>query len=180
MIIKFSEILLTIAEYARQEAVRTGWRGIGADHLMLGLLRHSANDACRILTKLGVDRKDMKKFIDSRIFQEDPIPFNDAENIELTKAARGVLSMSAFEALKLGSEEVLPADLLLALSRTRDNASSEYLRANGIRTEDIAAMNGMAVGDEGRAISQEDISAVLGEQLNRIFNTDRNRKKILN
>lgn len=180
MRIKFSEILLTIAEYARQEAIRTGWRGVGADHLMLGILRHSANDACRILTRLGVDRSDMKKFIDSRIFCEEAIPFEAAESIELTKAARGILSMSAFEALKLGSEEVLPSDLLSALSRTRGNASIEYLHSHNIFTENIVSMNGLVETDSPKTISPEELSAVLGEQLNKIYNAPVKKNKILN
>jgi len=180
MHIKFSEILLTIAEYARQEAIRTGWRGVGADHLMLGILRHSANDACRILTKLGIDRKDMKRFIDSKVFNEDPIPFSEAENIELTKAAKSILSMSVFEALKLGSDEVLPADLLSAISRTRDNASVDYLHAHGVFTEKIAELNGLAAEEEPRTISAEEISAVLGEQLSMMFNHTGKKKTILN
>ncbi|MCQ2182037.1 MAG: hypothetical protein MJY89_01350 [Bacteroidales bacterium] len=180
MYIKFSEILLTIAEYARQEAIRTGWKGISADHLMLGILRHSANDACRILTKLGIDRADMKKYIDSRIFCEQAVPFDSAESIELTKAARGVLSMSAFEALKLGSDEVLPADLLSAISRTSGNASVEYLNSHNVSTANIASLSGLVEDDPPRTISPEEVSAVLGEQLSRIFNAPDKKKKILN
>jgi len=179
MQIKFSEILLTIVEYARQEAARTGWKGIGPDHLMLGILRHSANDACRILRKLGISTKEMKDTIDSRIFLEDPVPFASVDEICLTKASRSILSMSAFEALKSGSDEVLPADLLAALSRTRDNAGVDYLKSHGISTENITSALGLPDEDESVTISQEEISAVLGEQLNNIFNTRNGKKAIL-
>lgn len=171
---------MTIADYAREEAMRTGWYGVGADHLMLGILRHSANGACRVLARLGIDHRDMKEYIDSRIFREDPIPYFKADSIEFTKAARSIMSMSAFEALKLGNEEVLPTDLLSAISRTRDNASIDYLHTHGIHTENIAAVSRNADRREPETISPEEISAVLGEQLNRIINSPQNKNVILN
>jgi len=180
MRIKFSEILLMIAEYARQEAVRTGWNSVGADHLMLGILRHSANDACRILAKLGIDKAEMKDFIDSRILREDTVPYNFRDSIELSNAARGVLSLSAFEALKQGYDEVMPADLLSAISRTRDNASSDYLHEHSISTGSIEALSGLSNDEPVRTIPPEELSAVLGEQLSRIYNSSGKKKKILN
>jgi len=180
MHIKFSEILMTIAEYARQEAVRTGWNSVGADHLMLGILRHSTNDACRILTKLGIDRTGMKDFIDSRIFREDTVPYNFRDSIELSNAARGVLSMSAFEALRQGYDEVMPADLLAAISRTRGNASSDYLLGHGISTGSIEALSGLSNDEPQRTMAPEELSAILGEQLGRIYNSSGKNNKKLN
>lgn len=70
MQIKFSDEFNNIAFRARNEALRTGCIGIGADHLALGLLRHRHNDACLTLEEFGIDLKEFKKFIDARVFQE--------------------------------------------------------------------------------------------------------------
>ena len=56
MKIKFSQELLTILGYARDEAMRTGCYGIGADHIVLGLLRPRANNASRGLAACGGGR----------------------------------------------------------------------------------------------------------------------------
>ena len=45
MTIKFSNEMLSILGYARDEAMRTGSYGVGADHIVLGLLRHRDNNA---------------------------------------------------------------------------------------------------------------------------------------
>ena len=49
MKMRIAEELNDIVKYAREEAMRTGSYGIGVDHLMLGLLRHAENNACRAL-----------------------------------------------------------------------------------------------------------------------------------
>lgn len=188
MNIRFSNIMLTIAEYARQEAMRTGWRAVTPDHLMLGILRHSDNDACRTLRKLGVDTREMKKFIDERIFQKDPVPYGELDRIILGNAARAVLGMSAFEALKLGETEILPADLLSALSRTEGNATSDFLKEKGITTKDIAAIGGKSPrggasagkdADTAGMPGARELSGVLSEQLKKIYG-EKGSRKILN
>ena len=75
MEIKFSAELQTILCYARDEAMRTGSYGLGADHIALGLLRHRDNDACRVLTACGVDLEALKQAIDERIFADRAVPW---------------------------------------------------------------------------------------------------------
>ena len=68
MQIRISEELNTILLYARDEAMRTGSYAIGADHLMLGILRHGENAACLLLQELGVDRPYSQIFTDRHGF----------------------------------------------------------------------------------------------------------------
>ena len=67
MEIRFSQEMLTILGYARDEAMRTGSYGIGADHVMLALIRHRDNDACRALDACGVEVDLLKRDIDERV-----------------------------------------------------------------------------------------------------------------
>ncbi len=179
MKIRFSNDVMTIAEYAREEAMRTGWRGIGADHLMLAILRHADNEACRVLSAMGLSLSAMKNFIDSRIFEDTPIPYNEISGIKLSNSARGVFNISAFEALKSGTEEVLPTHLLLALSRTSGNATSDYLITSKITpqtlSERIAASSPEATPE---ALPRfEDIAGALGEQLSNLFGSKNNNNQ---
>ena len=180
MKIRFSDDILTIAEYAREEAMRTGWRGIGADHLMLAILRHGENDACRILSALGLSLTALKSFIDSRIFEDNPVPYNEMSRVKLSNGARGILSMSAFEALKAGTEEVLPVHLLLALSRTSGNATADYLLTSRITPQNLSehiAANRTAASPESLP-KFEDIAGALGEQLSNLFGSKSNHTNI--
>ena len=132
MEIKISDELNTIIGYAREEALRTGSYGIGPDHLFLGIIRHADNDACRTLTGLGADTDSMKKFIDSRIFTNEQIPYSEMENITFSRASQNILSITILESTKLKSREATPQHLLLALCRTTSCYGSTYLRNIGI------------------------------------------------
>ena len=171
MNIKFSDEFSIISEYSRGEAARTGSYGIGVDHLVLGLIRHKGCRAVRILSEMGVDTAAMKKFIDSKVFRENPIPFSEADSVKATRAAASVLNMAAFEALKTGSEELDSTHLLLAVSLTTDNAASEFLNSQGITHEAILeASRPVRKGkDSGtvraKAVRFEEMAGALAEQL---------------
>jgi len=74
MQIRISEELNTILLYARDEAMRTGSYAIGADHLMLGILRHADNAACLLLKEMEVDLTAFKRYIDSCLFRDHSVP----------------------------------------------------------------------------------------------------------
>lgn len=132
MEIKLSEDLTLIVEYARQEALRTGSYGIAPDHLYLGILRHSDNNACDILRGLETDTDEFKHFIDSKIFTNESIPYEDEDNIKFSREAQNVLSLTVLEATRFKSPLADSQHLLLALCRTLSGYGTAYLRDTGI------------------------------------------------
>jgi ATP-dependent Clp protease ATP-binding subunit ClpC len=132
MEIKISDELNSIIRYAREEAMRTGSYGIGPDHLFLGMMRHADNDACRVMTGIGVDLMDFKRFIDSHLFKNESIPFQEADKISFTRYAQNVLSITVMEASKMNSGEAGSLHLLLALCRTTENYGQAYLRQHRV------------------------------------------------
>ena len=132
MEIKISDELNSIIRYAREEAMRTGSYGIGPDHLFLGMMRHADNDACRVTTGIGVDLMDFKRFIDSHLFKNESIPFQEADKISFTRYAQNVLSITVMEASKMNSGEAGSLHLLLALCRTTENYGQAYLRQHRV------------------------------------------------
>ena len=170
MELKFSQDSITIIGYARDEAMRTGSYGIGIDHLMLGILRHSGNRAVRCLEEADVDVSDLKSHLDSELFSEKAVPYSDADMVRPTRGLQSALSISAFEALKTGSHTVRPVDMLLAITRTEGNASVRYLAARGIDHGKLAALSGTAATAPAEMhIRKEDIAGALEEQLANIF-----------
>ena len=132
MEIRISGELNDIIRYAKDEAMRTGSYGIGPDHLFLGVLRHGDNAAFRTVTGLGIDADNFKRFIDSHIFTNEPIPYAESDKISFTRYAQNVLSITILEASKQGVTEANSLHLLLALCRTTENYGQAYLRQHGV------------------------------------------------
>ena len=132
MEIKISDQLNGIIKYAREEAMRTGSYGIGPDHLFLGLIRHEDNTAFRALRDLGLDPEELKQFIDGKIFTNETIPYSEIDNINFSRMAQNVLSITIMEATRLKSREAGAHHLLLALCRSGESYGQVCLRNHGI------------------------------------------------
>ena len=132
MEIKISDQLNGIIKYAREEAMRTGSYGIGPDHLFLGLIRHEDNTAFRALRDLGLDPEELNQFIDGKIFTNETIPYSEIDNINFSRMAQNVLSITIMEATRLKSREAGAHHLLLALCRSGESYGQVSLRNHGI------------------------------------------------
>lgn len=183
MQIKFSDEFNNIAFRARNEALRTGCIGIGADHLALGLLRHRHNDACLTLEEFGIDLKEFKKFIDARVFQEKALSLIDQERLRPTKAAAALVSVAGYEALKSGSTELLSTHLLLALARSENTASAAYLSSNSlsyeILLEEMKRAGRLKEDTKIQTPPIEEAASALGEQLTNILASVKSKTNFL-
>lgn len=132
MEIRISQELNSIIKYAGEEALRTGSYGIGADHLFLGILRHEDNNACKVITSLGIVTRDMKSFIDKNIFTNETIPYNEIENITFSRSTQNILTIALMEAARMKQQETGSEHLLLALMHSAENYGQNFLKQNGI------------------------------------------------
>ena len=132
MEMRISDELNLIVRYAREEAMRTGSYGIGVDHLVLGILRHADNNACRALRGLGADPEEMKQFIDMHIFRQGSIPYSDADQVVLSRSAQSLLNLTILEATRLKHAETDGSHLILAVCRTDGNYSQVFLKNHGV------------------------------------------------
>ena len=129
MEIKFSDDLNAALSYSREEAMRTGSYGIGPDHMLLGILRHATNSACRILEDCGVELDRLKLFIDNRITTNEQIPFSDLEKVGLSRTGQNMLSLMLLETRRSECVEAFPVHLLLALLRVEAGYGAALLRS---------------------------------------------------
>ena len=173
MNLNLSDEFKTVISYARDEAMRTGHYGIGADHLMLAILRQRDNSACALLAAQGIDPEEFKLYIDRRIFRDKAIPYYDSDRVRPTRTAAGVISLAAYESLRSGQDSIGAAHLLLAICRAEDSASRAFLAERGLSYNALRALmseKGMlSPVKEGSQPRMEDIAAALGEQLGRLF-----------
>ena len=158
MEIRISEELNTIINFSREEAIRTGSYGISPDHLMLGIIRQGDNTALDILKGLETDIREMKSFIDSKIFTNEHIPYSEAGHVTFSRGAQNVLSITVLEATRLNGKEASSQHLLLALCRNTGSYSQSYLRDTGIDYGRVMAYIGKAglTGMEKTRESNED------------------------
>lgn len=179
MVIKFSDEFKAILAGARDEAMRTGHYGIGADHLMLAILRRRGCEAFRFLSEAGLDTGGLKRRIDEAVFREKPVPYNDEDKIGMKRSAAGAVSVAAYEALKAGAPEVRSTHLLLALSRAEDSVSRAWLTEHSLGSaalRESLEKKGLSGNSPGRPeVRMEDVVSALGEQLTNLVNARRDR-----
>lgn len=176
MRLRFSDKMHDVLGFTAEEALRTGWRAAGVDHLMLGLLRHRDNDACRALTESGIDPGDLKRSLDEHLFRPEPLNFGEPEAVHPTRAAAEVIRLSGYEALKHSSGTIRTVHLLLAISLSEGSASSEYLLDRGAGHEILEKkMNEKGMLHEATehapVIINEKIVGALGEQLGNLISS---------
>lgn len=190
MQIKFSGEVDRIAGYARDEAMRTGWYGIGIDHLFLGILRHADNDVCNLLRGLDVDLAEAKDYIDSLTMKDKPVPYNDFDKVRLTRCTQNIMSLAVYEALKYRSPEVLTTHLMLAMIRNEESCVRNYLSDLSFNYENLGAMmaeqdmlgipSDPVTPEKKEAPAQSvDLSGALSEQLGILFESFSNNSNTL-
>ena len=79
----FSTQVKEIISYSREEALRLGNDFIGAEHLMLGLIRDQENTAIKVLKQLNVNLAELRKEIE----------FSDYNDVEKWYKAHGTKGM---------------------------------------------------------------------------------------
>ena len=63
----FSERMISVLEYVKEEALRLGDETIGVEHLILGIIREGKGSAIKVLNILGLEMKDLRKAIEEVI-----------------------------------------------------------------------------------------------------------------
>lgn len=143
---RFSEVFLKVLELGRDEALRTGWRNIGIDHLVLGILRHGDNSAAHALKALGIAPDEFKARIDGAVFSCDEIPYAELNSILPGPDALRLISLASVESVRTGGETT-PLHLLLALDQAGRSFSRDFLSSLGIGREEILRAAGTVPGN---------------------------------
>lgn len=143
MELRFSEEFLKVLEFSRDEAVRTGWRNVGPDHIMLGILRHTDNAACRALEVLGVDTAYFKECIDEAVFCPAQVPWEERDSVLPCESAQSMLRQASLEAARCRADGIGPLHFLLACCRISGCYSHDWLYDNGIQLRPLVEAAGI-------------------------------------
>jgi len=123
---KFSPQVKDVISFSREEALRLGHDYIGAEHLLLGLIREGDGMAIKVLKSLGVDTSKLRRTIEEAVKGTSNVTVN-LGNIPLTKQAEKVLKITYLEAKIFKSDLIGTEHLLLSILRDDDNIASQIL-----------------------------------------------------
>src|SRR5690554_787952 len=111
----FSEILREILTFSREEAIRLGNEYITTEHLFLGILREGESNAMHILEKFNVDLHAIRKEIEQKLRNENPLSEHFFSSIPFNKSAEKILKIITLEAKSMNHAIAEPEHLLLAI-----------------------------------------------------------------
>ena len=123
---KFSPRVKEVISYSREEALRLGHDYIGVEHLLLGIIREGEGIAMRMITSSGINSKDLRKKLESKLDSGQLTEVKNSGNIPLLKQAEKVLKITYLEAKLFKSNMIGTEHLLLSILK-EDNNSDENI-----------------------------------------------------
>src|SRR6188474_73605 len=137
---KFSNRVKEVISLSREEALRLGHDYIGAEHLLLGLIREGEGVAVGVLKKLGVPLDELRSEIEKISKGTATHEIKNLANIPLTKASEKVLKITYLEAKIFKAQLIGTEHLLLSILRDQDNLATQILNKFDINYETVKEM----------------------------------------
>ncbi|MCE2963295.1 MAG: ATP-dependent Clp protease ATP-binding subunit [Chitinophagales bacterium] len=124
----FSDKVKEILRFSRDEAIRLNHDCIGAEHIILSLIREKEDFVCQSLINLNVDLIAFKKQLEKAVSQNTGSILNKNSDIPLTKQTNNILKVAILEAKKYKSPIIQTEHVMLAILRSKDNIVSQVFR----------------------------------------------------
>ena len=134
---KFSPRVKEVISYSREEALRLGHDYIGVEHLLLGIIREGEGIAMRMITSSGVNSKDLRKKLESKLDSGQLTEVKNSGNIPLLKQAEKVLKITYLEAKLFKSNMIGTEHLLLSILKEDNNIASSLLKEYNLNYESV-------------------------------------------
>lgn len=113
---KFSQTLLDVIQYSKEEAIRLGNDYLGPEHLFLGIIRESSCEAMDILKELDINTLELRSKIETHVKNaSNELTMDDMDKVVPTKTTDRIQKFMYSEAISLNSDEVNTGHLLLAI-----------------------------------------------------------------
>ena len=153
MAVKYSEKLNNVFYYSVQEAERLGNDYIGAEHLLLGVLRIADERSITIFKEMKVDIDIIKQRIEALV-KTDKEP-TGAEAVFLRSTER-IKKLLELEAMSMASDEAEIVHLLLAILKEKNNLAVDVLKEFGMTYDTFQKHLNKPAEVEGAYPSEDD------------------------
>ena len=128
---KFSPRVKDMISYSRDEAVRLSNEFVGAEHLLLGLIRLNEGTAVKILNEFNVDLAQLKAELE-KMLNKTAVQHLVSTNIPLLKQAENIIKQSYLEAKEFKQHIIGTEHLLLTILRYEDSVACQVLNKYGV------------------------------------------------
>jgi len=143
---RFNDRAKRVLALAQDEAIRFNHNYIGAEHLLLGLVREGEGVASRVLDSPGVELSKVRQAVEFTIGRGDAT--TSPSEITLTPRVKKIIELAIDEARKLGHSHVGTEHLLLGIVREGESVASGVLQSLGVKLETVRHQVIAALGRE--------------------------------
>lgn len=166
---RFSEEVLQILSFSKEEAARLASHAVTPEHLLLAILRQDTDFIKSLMAHFSTNAGDMKRELEQAIRISNTT--DEADSIELNEQASKILKLAILQARLMANEEVSEIHLLLAiLHDQRGSEAKNLLEKNNINYDDVMnyakqytkgiAKNGIGMQEE----EEDDLISKMGKQ----------------
>ena len=126
---RFNENVRRALFFARYEASRAASHQIGAEHLLLGMLREADETLVSLCESVGIDVRALRdELLGDTIALE---PASTSPDLPLSEETKKVLAFAVHEAESMGHGRVGTEHLVLGLLRIEESSAAKYLVTRG-------------------------------------------------
>lgn len=134
---KFSDEVLEVLTFSKEEAARLASPNVMPEHLLLAILRHKGGAACSMMQSMNVDLKGMKQQLEQNVAAGNSAQ-TTSDSIELSEQASNILKLAILQARLMATETVSEMHLLLAiLHDPRNNGAKNILEERKITYDQV-------------------------------------------
>ncbi|MEY3844539.1 MAG: hypothetical protein RL293_961 [Bacteroidota bacterium] len=131
---KFSPRVKDLISHSRDEAVRLMNEFVGAEHLLLGLIRLNEGTGVHILQEFNLDLNKVKAEVE-KILSKSSVSYIANLNLPLLKQTENIIKQSYLEAKEFKSPVIGTEHLLLTILRNEDSVACQVLNKYGVMYE---------------------------------------------
>jgi excisionase family DNA binding protein len=131
---RFTERARKVMSLAQEEAQRFNHNYIGAEHLLLGLVREGDGVAAKVLNNLGVSLDRVRSAVEFIIGRGDRVVLGE---IGLTPRAKKVIELAVDVARRLGHHYIGTEHLLLGIIREGEGIAVGVIESLGVNLEKV-------------------------------------------
>ena len=134
---RFTDRARKVMSLAKQEAHHHNHKNVCTEHILLGLLKEGKGFGPHVLCDLGVDMKQLRAEVKSRMHGEPAE--GEPDTLPLTDRAKKVSEYAVEEARGLQHSFVGTEHILLGLLRATDGVTVQVLDGFGVKADAVRA-----------------------------------------
>lgn len=158
---RFTDKARQALRMAHAAARELGYRFVGTEHLLAGIVREGSSDAAMALAAQGVEYDAVceliKRYSSPDVQVELPVGAS-ADVLPLTPRTKGILELSYAEARRMGMAYIAPEHLLIAILRDGSSMAVRILQEMGVDGNQLVSQMfpgaGSNAGDAGQGGGQ--------------------------